>query len=78
MVVTITASSGGAASLRMVSGSLNCACVVKGEALMGWRIGKALTSSAGTEASSFAAAPMAVFASPPICADTITKWMLCG
>jgi hypothetical protein len=41
-------------------------------------IGNALTTSIGIAASSLPAASVAIFPSPPTCADTITKWMLCG
>jgi hypothetical protein len=41
-------------------------------------IGNCATTSAGIEASSFPAASIAAGPSPPICADTIRKWMLCG
>ena len=61
-----------------VSGSANWACVVYGAAFTGSMIWNCLASSAGTAASSFFAASMAVAPSPPICAETITKWMLCG
>ena len=71
-------SSGGAFSFRIVSASLNWACVVYGAAFTGCRAATAWTTSFGIDASSFSAAAIAVFASPPICADTITKWMLCG
>jgi len=37
-----------------------------------------LTTSTGIDASSLRAASIAALPSPPICPDTIRKWMLCG
>jgi hypothetical protein len=41
-------------------------------------IGNCATISGAIEASSLAAASTAVGPSPPSCAETIMKWMLCG
>jgi uncharacterized membrane protein len=41
-------------------------------------IANCFATSTGIDASSLLAASIAVALSPPICADTITKWMLCG